>query len=593
MKLSDYVAKFLIEQNVKHVFTVAGGACLHLIDSIGRADGIDYVCPHHEQAAAMAAEGYARMTGNLGVALATSGPGATNLITGICCAYYDSIPVLYLSGQVSTFRFRGETGVRQLGFQETDIVEMCKSITKYAVLVRDPKRIRFELEKAVYLAKSGRPGPVLVDIPDNLQREEIDVESLEAFVPPVEATRVPNEQIRTIVQLLKEAKRPIVIFGMGIRLAGATDLAADLLTLTNLPVTPTWGALDLLGQNFSCFVGTFGLHGTRYGNFAVQNADLVVSIGSRLDTHETGSPLNSFAREAKKVIVDIDPTELGKFETFGMSSDVLVQADAREFLGELVSALRNETLPAWKEWWSRIHQWQEQFSICPPQAYAQETLNPYVFVKSLSRMMGEGDTIAIDTGCAVAWFMQAFEPKAGQRIFSALNNTPMGYALPAAVGASFATGRPVTCLIGDGGLMMNMQELATIAKHRLPVRIFVANNHGYGMIQQTQEQWLGSRYHASSEMGGLAFPDFAQLASAHGIPSMRVARNDELDSVLARVAAVEGPCLVDLDLLPTERVIPQVRYGRPLEDPEPFLKRDVFKKAMIVKPMDVSMKDLD
>ncbi len=592
MKLSDYVAQFLVEQKVKHVFAVAGGACLHLIDSIAETEGIDYICPHHEQAGAMAAESYARISNNLGVAIATSGPGATNLITGICCAFYDSIPVLYISGQVSTFRFRGSTGVRQMGFQETDIVEMCNSITKYAVLVRDPKDIRYELEKAVHLAKTGRPGPVLVDIPDNLQREDINPDQLRSFEPEVvdkrKALPALSAQVQQTIDMLKKASRPVVVYGLGIRLANAVDLASELLKHVNLPVTPTWGAVDLLGANPDQFVGTFGLHGTRYGNFAIQNADLVLSIGSRLDTHETGSPLSSFAREAKKIVVDIDPTELGKFNVFGMSADLLIEADAKDFLELLVAGVKKEKFSDFAAWWDRIHGWQEKFSICPPALFEKKELDPYVFIKRMSQIAASDETIVIDTGCAVAWFMQAFEPKPGQRIFSDLNNTAMGYALPAAVGAYFASGKPVTCVIGDGGLMMNIQELSTIAKHNLPIRIFVVNNHGYSMIQQTQEQWLGGRLHASSKKGGLAFPDFVRVAEAHGLRGLRISTNAEIESTLKSVSQAKGPILCDVDILSTERVIPQCKYGRPIEDSEPLLSRAEFFEAMIVKPLDAS-----
>ncbi len=592
MKLSDYVAQFLVEQKVKHVFAVAGGACLHLIDSIAETEGIEYICPHHEQAGAMAAEAYARISNNLGVAIATSGPGATNLITGICCAYYDSIPVLYISGQVSTFRFRGTTGVRQLGFQETDIVEMCKSITKYAVLVSDPKRIRYELEKAVHLAKTGRPGPVLVDIPDNLQREDIDPDKLEAFKPEIKdrnkSLPILKEQVARTIELLKAASRPVVVYGLGIRLANAVHLAAELLNEINLPVTPTWGAVDMLGAHPKNFVGTFGIHGTRYGNFAIQNADLVISIGSRLDTHETGSPLSTFAREAKKVVVDIDPAELGKFEVFGMPTDLLIEADANDFLSLLVAGIKKETFGDYKDWWLKIRSWQDKFSICPPQLFTKKMLDPYVFMKRMSQLAGDTETIVIDTGCAVAWFMQAFEPKPGQRIFSDLNNTAMGYALPAAIGAYFASGKPVTCIIGDGGLMMNVQELSTIAKHNIPIKIFVVNNHGYSMIQQTQEQWLGGRLHASSDQGGLAFPNFVELAEAHGIKGLRISTNAEIDENFKTVFALNAPVLIDVDIESTERVIPQCKYGRPIEDSEPLIKRADFFEAMIVKAMDAS-----
>ena len=593
MKLSDYVAAFLARQGITHVFAISGGACLHLIDSIAKTDGIEYICPHHEQAGAMAADAYARTTGRLGAAISTSGPGATNMITGICCAYYDSVPVLYITGQVATFRLKRDTGVRQLGFQETDIVEMCRPITKHAVQLTDPRRIRHELEKAVHIATYGRPGPVLIDIPDNLQREEIDVDSLEGFTVPTPAPAAATDlrdAARQTLELIRNAARPVLIYGWGIRLARGDAEALAFLERSGLPVVPTWGAVDLVPSHVPNFVGTFGLHGTRYGNFAVQNADCIVAIGTRLDTHETGTPLSSFGREAKKVVVDIDPAELAKFPGFGLTIDLPVEADAKRFLAALLRELDDTGLPDIAPWRERIRHWREQFSICPPANYARDCVDPYVFIKTLSQALGTDATVAIDTGCAVAWFMQAFESKPGQRVFSALNNTPMGYALPAAIGASLALGgRPVVCLIGDGGLMMNIQELATIMHHQLPVKVIVLNNNGYSMIQQTQDQWLGSRYHASSGVGGLSFPDFVKVADAHRMAAERVEKNAGVAAAVERALAHPGPFLCDVTIDPAERVIPQVTFGRPIEDAGPLLNREVFLQNMLVKPTDASL----
>jgi acetolactate synthase I/II/III large subunit len=592
MKLSDYVAQFLAEKGIRHSFAIAGGACLHLIDSIAARSDISYICPHHEQAAAMAADAYSRVTGRPGVAISTSGPGATNLITGICCAYYDSVPVLFITGQVATFRLKLDTGVRQFGFQETDIVGMCRSVTKYAVMVEDPQKIRYELEKAVAMATSGRPGPVLVDIPDDLQRQEINPSRLVGYTPPAATESSANHgvQAREALALLRQSRRPIVILGWGIHLANAAGEAASFLERSGLPVVPTWGAIDLVAKTPRNFVGTFGLHGTRYGNFAVQNADCILAIGTRLDTHETGSPLSSFAREARKIIVDIDRTELDKFSRFGMAVDLPVQADARDFLRSLLLELPHGDMPEISPWYRQISQWQQEFEICLPANFAQPKPNPYAVIKTLSRSAPADATIAIDTGCVVAWFMQAWDPRPGQRVFSALNNTPMGYALPGAIGASLALDcKPVLCLIGDGGLMMNIQELATVMHHSLPVKIIVFNNRGYSMIQQTQDQWLGSRYHASSKDGGLSFPDFVEVARAHGIPAARIDTSATMSEVITRALSHDGPFLCDICIDPTERVIPQVIYGRPIEDAGPLLSREVFLRNMLVKPLDVSL----
>jgi acetolactate synthase I/II/III large subunit len=594
MKLSDFVAHFLAQQSIRHVFAISGGASLHLIHSVADNPQLDLICPHHEQAAAMAADAYSRLSGNIGAAIATSGPGATNLITGICCAFYDSVPVLFITGQVSTFRMRGDTGVRQLGFQETDIVNVVRPITKYAALVHDPKDIRHELEKAVWIARHGRPGPVLVDIPDNLQRENIDVASLRGFTPeltPAEPERELADDVRQVVSLLATAERPVLVLGWGVRLAKCLEDALDLVRRAGIPTLLTWGALDYMPHSEPLLIGSFGTHGTRYGNFALQNSDLVIAIGSRMDTHSVGSPFSSFARAAKKVMVDIDAAEIGKFSRENLRIDVPIAADAASVIREMLAALSNTKLPEWREWKRTITDWKKSFPVVA-EAYRQgKTVNPYVFVEALADAAREDETIVVDSGCGVAWLGQAFVFKAKQRYIHAFNNTPMGYALPGAIGASLATGRRVLCVAGDGGLHVNIHELATVVRHRLPVKIFVLNNRGYSMIQQTQDQWLGSRYFASSLQGGLGFPDFVALAKAYGMNSFAIRSNDDITDGIQRALADDEPILVDLEIPSSERVIPQVKFGRPIEDCEPLLPRRDFLKAMIVDPLPVCLKD--
>jgi acetolactate synthase-1/2/3 large subunit len=584
IKLSDYVAEFLAQQGIRHAFVVSGGSSLHLIHSIDSREDITHICPHHEQAGAMAADAYARAGGGLGCAVATSGPGATNLITGICCAFFDSVPVLYITGQVSTFRFKGKTGVRQMGFQETDIVEVCKPITKYAVLIEDARRIRYELEKAAFIAREGRPGPVLIDIPDNLQRELIDPTLLESFLPPPASEAATPEHV-DITALLASAERPVAILGWGVHLSGARREALEFLDRSGIPFVPTWGTLDLLPVGHPQRVGSFGTHGVRAGNFAVQNADLLIAVGARLDTHEIGSPASDFARGAKKVVVDIDHAELDKFEALGVPLEAAIRMDARAFLGHLNARLANVHLPDYAAWMARIAGWQHAYPAVRPACRQAESANPYLFMELLSARTPADALVISDTGCAVAWSSQAFAFKDGQRFFHAFNNTPMGYALPASIGAALAVpGKPVVCIVGDGSLQMNVQELATLAYHRLPVKVFVLNNRGYGMIQQTQDQWLGSRYIASSYDGGLGFPDFVKLAGAYGLAATRVDRNADLAGKIDEIFSAEGPMLCSVDLNPDERVIPQVKYGRPIEDAEPLLPRDEFFGNMLIEP---------
>ena len=579
-------------QGIRHVFVVTGGAAAHLIDSVAKNPDIDYICTQHEQAAAMAADAYSRVTANIGAAIATSGPGATNLITGACCAYYDSIPVIYITGQVATFRSRKGTGVRQLGFQEADIVDIFKPFTKYAVLVDDPRKIRYELEKATYIARSGRPGPVLIDVPDNLQREDIDPIALEPFVPPQERETHGRlaERVAKCIPMLEKAQRPVVILGWGIRLARAEEEARELVDKLGFPVLPTWATMDILPSDHPLVAGSFGLHGTRYGNFTVQNADLVLSIGCRLDTHLTGSPVTTFAREAIKIIVDIDSSELDKFNESGMNVDVAIYADAKDFLDTINNKIDGIVTQDTVEWKKRIAGWKNKYPICPPDYYQEEGVNPYVFVKILSRESSQGDVIFVDTGCGVAWMLQAFDFKEGQRLFSAFNNTPMGYSLPASIGASFALGRqPVTCITGDGGLQMNIQELATIIRHNLPIKIFLLNNHGYSMIRQTQDQWLDSKYEASTVEGGLAFPDFVKVAEAYGYKTVTINSNRELQKCVQEVLNSIGPVFCNVVISPEHRVTPQVKFGRPIEDAEPLLSREEFMGNMIIRPLDVSL----
>ncbi len=594
MKLADYVADFLARQDIKHVFAITGGASIHLIHSIADHPDIDFICPQHEQAGAMAADGYSRVTGNLGAAIATSGPGATNLITGICCSWFDSVPVLYITGQVTTFRLKGATGVRQMGFQETEIVSMVKPVTKYAVMVTDPKRIRYELEKAVHIARSGRPGPVLVDIPDDLQRGPIDPSDLEPFVPQTDETMPQDTFAETIdrcLPLLSAAKRPVLVVGWGVRLAGAVEEIRALANRLGFPILPSWAAMDMFASDDPLLVGGFGTHGTRYGNFAVQNADLVLAIGARLSTRETGSPLSSWAREAKTIIVDIDPAELRKFPHFGRPIDVPVAADARAFITAILARLGDFDGAAIESWRQKVRDWKERYPICAPALRREKNINPYVFVDSLSDSLRNDDAIFVDTGCAIAWMMQGFRFKAGQRLFHAFNNTPMGYALPASIGGSLARGGGrVICVAGDGALLMNIHELCTAQRHRLPVKLFLINNNGYSMVQQTQEQWLGGHYHATTVEGGLAFPDFPKLAEACGFATVTLERNDASMEAIAHTLAIPGPVLCDVRIAAAHRVSPQCKFGYPIEDSEPLLPRKEFLANMIVRPMEVSIK---
>ena len=592
MKLSHIVAQFLADQNISHAFAISGGASLHLIHSIADTDGTNYVCPQHELAGAYAADAYARVTGGLGCAIATSGPGATNLITGICSSYYDSVPVLYLTGQVATFRSKGDTGVRQIGFQETEITDICRTITKYAVLVKDPYRILFELQKAVAIAKAGRPGPVLVDIPDDLQRMDIDPDKLIRYLPESATSPIiASEKLEACIQAVKKAQRPVLIYGWGIHLASAEAEALSLARVLGIPVAMTWAAMDLMAESDPLAIGGFGTHGTRYANFAVQNADLIISVGSRLDTKATGSPPSSFAREARLIMVDIDEAEIRKFVKLNLKVDVAISSDAGVFLRALCDLASGQNFPDFSKWLSRIRDWKSRYPECLPEHSSETNVNPYWLVKQLSSRLGNGQIIFSDTGCSLAWMMQAFEFKSEQRFFHAFNNTPMGYGLPAAIGASFARpGQNIVCVSGDGSFQMSIQELATVARHQLPIKIILLNNHGHAMVRQTQEMWLEGNYYATSHEGGLPNPDFVAIARAYGLRAETLELNADIGTKLDDLFSSNDPCLLNVEIDPDHRVVPQVKYGRPNEDSDPPLEREEFLANMIVKPMTVSLK---
>jgi acetolactate synthase-1/2/3 large subunit len=591
-KVSDIVADFLARKSVRHVFAISGGASLHLIHSIAANSSIDYICNHNEQASAMCADAYSRITGNIGVVIATSGPGATNLITGLCCSYYDSVPVLAITGQTSTTRMVGKTGVRQIGFQETPIVDICKTITKYAVQLTDPYRIIYELEKAHNIAKSGRPGPVIIDIPDDLQREYIDyslcTEYLSTTVESFKQLPTLKDSEEYIISNLITAKRPIVIAGWGVRIASFEKQLIEFAEKLEIPIALTWGAADLIPYSHPLYVGTFGTHGQRHSNFAVQNADLVLSFGSRLDTKSTGSPISTFAREAVKIIIDIDEAELLKFSTFGLNINQVVQEDLRTTdLNAIIIKTLNNQMPAREPWRRKIRQWKyiyERIDTISRDISCDKQVNPYVFFDLLSSKISQPTNILLDTGCAVAWGMQMLKVVEGVRIYHDLNNSAMGWSLPAAIASALCQEeKQQICIVGDGSLMMTLHELAVIKKYNLPVKIFLFNNNGYSMIRQTQDQWLGSDYFASSVDGGLGFPEYELLANAFGINYYEVKSNIDLDATISEVLRSQCSVLCNIHISSNMKVIPQVKAGKPNEDQEPLLPRNLFHKEMLIK----------
>lgn len=582
MKASDYIAEFLVSQGVKHTFGITGGVITHIFDSIDKNHNIQNIPGVHEQGSAMAADAYSRITKNLGVVVTTSGPGATNLVTGVACSYFDSIPVLAITGQVSRAHLRKNLGVRQYGFQETDIVSLFKSITKYAKQIENPEDIRYELEKAVYLAKNGRPGPVVLDIPEDLHWSEINPEELKSYIPEKKEVDLSSLEgkINESISLIENAEKPVIILGNGIRLRNEEERARNLVERLGIPCLLTWATKDILPYNHELCVEGFGISSNRYGNFAVQSSDLILSIGTRLDTHEAGSDYSKFAPNAKKIVVDIDEEELKKYAERGMFCEVLVESDVKDFFDIIEKKnIRVRDISKWKD---KINSWKERYPVCLPQYSQQEqNVNTYVLMDVLSQELKEGDIIITDAGGNLTWTMQGFRTKEKQRLFSAFNHSPMGYALPASIGACFANDKkPVYCIIGDGGIQMNIQDLALIKKHELPIKIILVDNKGYGIIQQTQDTWMGSRYVGSNSEGGVALPNISEIARAYGIPSMEIKNHKDLRVRLENLIKYRGAVLCDVKVNQHQLIMPKLEFGRPIEDLAPLLDREEFKRVM-------------
>ena len=511
MKLSNYVAQFLAERGITHAFGMSGGAAVHMFDSIDRRSDIKIISMTHEQCAAMAADGYARASGKMGVAICTSGPGATNLLTGTCCSYYDSIPTLMLTGQVATHRLKGLLQIRQLGFQETDVVTLFQSVTKYAAQLTEAKDIRFLLEKAFYIAFEGRPGPVLIDIPDDLQRAEIEPEKLIGFhsVELENKNDELNHQITDLLLKIQKTTRPILILGGGLKTPSIGDVLIDFVEKLEIPALVSWAGIDLLPASHPLRIGTFGVYGSRAGNMAIQNADLVIALGTRLSQNLTGGILSSFARDAEIVMVDIDEHEMNKFDGRDIKINLKIQANLTHFIEKFHIELNRVNLPDWNPWKQKLNHWKNLF----PKDLSPESLTttPFIdatdFVSALSDHLSEDTILYVDTGGNLTWTCNFFKPKLGQAIFSAWNHTPMGYALPASIGAAMYTSKKnITCIIGDGGMMLCLGELATLAHHQLPIKVFLFNNHCHGIQKQTLETWLGGRKVGVDPISGVAFP---------------------------------------------------------------------------------------
>jgi len=597
IRVADYIAKFLAEHNdtAKTVFLVSGGGNMHIIDGIGKNEKLTYVCNHHEQACAMAAEGYARVSNKIGIAVVTTGPGGTNTITGVMGGWVDSIPMLIISGQVkfvTTIASQPELNLRQIGDQEINIVDIVKPITKYAVMITDKNDIRRHLEQAVYLAKHGRPGPVWIDVPLDIQGAMIEEDELLGFTPPEEP--VYDCQITAVIDALKNAKRPVIIAGNGITLADGVETFRELATTLNIPVISTFARYDIVKDDDFFYFGRSGSLGQRAGNFVVQNSDLIIAIGARLNIRVVSYNWEFFAREAKKIVVDIDPNELKKYT---VEIDIPVEADAKVFCSELLSAINDTKVPAYSEWFERCKQYRHDFpTITPERQTVSEVVDSYNFYDIFSKVSRDDDVFVFGNGTACVASYQSLRLRKNQKVVVNSGCASMGYDLPAAIGACYANNQhDVICVTGDGSLQMNIQEFQTIIHNQLPIKLFVLNNDGYISIRNTQGGFFKGHYVGSTHESGISCPDTIKIALAYGFKTYKIENQKNLADEIGKVLALEGPVVCEVMLSPTEKMEPKLSseakpdgriVSKPLEDMFPFLDRATFKANMIVKTID-------
>lgn len=573
MKVSDYIVEYLISKNITDVFGYPGGMVTYFMDSLSkRQDEIKSHLAYHEQGAAFAACGYAQVSGRVGVAYATSGPGATNLITGICNAYFDSIPTLFITGQVNTFESKNNRNVRQCGFQETDIVSIVKPVTKYAVKIEKAEDIKYQLDYAFHIALSGRKGPVLLDIPMNIFRAEIDPVNLAGYTPPVESCCF--EYSEQLVKLLRQSKKPLILLGNGIKSSCAVDEIYKVVEKLKIPVISTMIAVDV-AAGYKYNYGFIGAYGNRTANFLASKCDLLISVGARLDVRQVGANRENFAPSAKIVRIDIDEGEL----SYTVHKDEIhICAD----IESLVEAFKKIEAKDYTDW----------INLCESikaKLIGLDDRRPNLIVKDIGSLIPENTIITTDVGQNQVWVAQSLELKNGQRILFSGGHGAMGYSLPAAVGACMASSKkPTVCFSGDGGIQMNIQELMAVSSERLPIKIILLNNYALGMIRHFQEMYFDKNYTQTTISGGYAVPDFSAIASAYGIKYICCESEEDIHSIDKTIFESDEPVLLEVKIKENTYVFPKLEFGKPNQDQEPLLERKLYEE---INNMDIGRTD--
>ncbi len=578
MKASDLIALKLSEYT-DYVFSGQGGSVVHICDSVNKNKKLNIIPSQNEQGASLAADAYTRVSGKIGVVVTTSGPGTLNALQGLACSYYDSIPSLYISGAPVRGALKKSKKLRQLGFQEMEIKEIVSSFCKYSTRITDPKKIFYEIEKCIFEATTGRPGPCVIDLPDDIQRMETNEKEQIRFFPKRLILKPKKTDIDLIKESLKKSKRPIIIIGNGIKISETHKELKLFLKKTKIPYAVTWACHDLFNTDDAQNVGSFGVYATRHGNFSIQNSDLLIILGSRLNGTLIGSNAKLFAPNAKKILIDIDKAELK--EENSLKIDFKINCDLKEIISEINK--KNITWKVNKEWLAKIIDLKKRYPIIKEEYHAQKKLvNPYVFFDTLSDYTLEDDIIIPDASANLVWAYQAYKVNKKQKIFTALNHSPMGYSVAAAIGACLGAGKKrVIAIIGDGSMQMNIQEIENIKSLKLPIKIFLINNSGYGMVKQTIDTWLDSRYTGCDPKSGLSLPNFQKVFEAYGIKSLEINNHNDLKEKIENTINYQGPIMCDVKLNEDERIIPKVKAGKPLHEMEPPLKESEIKSNMI------------
>jgi acetolactate synthase-1/2/3 large subunit len=598
IRVADYIAKYISDDlHLKDIFMLSGAGSMHLTDGVACNPKLRAICVHHEQSASMALEAYARTNENFAVGYFSTGPAALNALTGLGGAWQDTVPCLFISGNVkrsTCSHTEGVTSLRQFGVQELDIIPVVSSLCKYAVHLSNPEMVRYELEKAVSIAKSGRPGPVWLDIPMDVQSAYIDPNILPSFSPVESKPAASDKDIEYIVQSINKAKRPVIIAGRGIRLARARDLLKNLATKFNIPVVTPYLGIDNLRHDLDVYIGKTGVKGDRAANYAMQNSDLILAIGTSLHITVVGYEYEQFAREAKKIVVDIDLTSHLKKS---IQIDRLIESDARYAIGEIISKLMLNKFERSRDWLDICVGWKVKYPVCLPEyKNTVGAINVYSFMDRLSALAGDGDVFIGDAGSAIYAVSQGLKLNHdNQRYIPSSAMATMGYTVPAAIGVSAALGDArVLAITGDGSLQQNIQELQTFLHYKLPIKLFIWNNDGYLSIRASQKNYFEERYIGEGARSGVSIPDTLKIAQAYGIAAARVQHLSELDQAIEIALNYDGPYILEIMTPPEQPIIPSVSSrvnpdgsmsSRPLEDMAPFLDRDEYLMNMIVPPI--------